>query len=316
MDGDQTTSGAYGPVVLIVNPGSTRAKKGLAGDAERMLRSRGPVEVMSTRAQGEAEGFARDAVAHGAGVVVGVGGDGTLNEIASGLVGSDVALAPLPAGSTNVFARGLGWPARGRAALATLEVALAQNTPTIEVVLGRIQAGDIDRLFLMNAGAGVDAEAVNLVEHHVWLKHRLRHAGFAMALVVAERRLTRAAGLDLSVDGGDPVHVGAVSVACGAPFAYLGPRALDLVPGARHDGSLAWLATERVRAVTVARAVSGAMRSGRHVGNRGLLHGSEAQSITLDAPGHPFAVQVDGEPLGRHEHVTLSTGPRLRVLVP
>lgn len=305
----------YRPVVLIVNPASTRARKGLAAEAERVLSGLGLVEVMMSGARGDGVSLARRAADQGAEVVVTVGGDGTVNEVAAGLAGTSVALAPLPAGSTNVFTRGVGWPARGKAALAAMSWQLAHGAPTREIVLGRIRAGDIDRPFSMNAGAGVDAEAVNIVENNPWLKHRLRHFGFAMAIAAAERRLARGQGLDISIDGNPPFHAGAAVAACGTPFAYLGPRAMDLVPGATHDGGLAWLAIDRVRAVTVVRAVAGAVRSGRHVTNAGILHGTGAREIALTSE-FPFAVQVDGEALGRHRDVILSTGPTIRVLSP
>lgn len=300
---------------LIVNPTSTRAKKGLAAAAEGALASRGLADVFVTRSHGDAERLARQAVAQGAGLVVTVGGDGTVNQVAAGLAGSSVVLAPLPAGSTNVFVRSLGWPAKGAVALERLKLAMAGGAATTEIVLGRIQADGIDRPFSMNAGAGVDAEAVNIVEAHPWLKHRLRQAGFAAAIAVAEQRLARGEGLDLRVDDAASVHVGAAVAACGTPFAYLGPRAMDLVPGASHDGGLAWLAIERVRAITVVRAVAGAMRGGRHVTLAGLLHGVGARRIELTADV-PFALQVDGEALGRHRHAILSSGARLRVLTP
>lgn len=308
-------SSASGPLVLIVNPASTRARKGLAQAAERALARHGPLEVMVTRGHGDAEDLARQAVVRGAGVVVAVGGDGTVNQVAAGLAGSAVALAPLPAGSTNVFARALGWPARGRSALAALDTLLGSGARVEEIVLGRVRAGDVDRPFVMNAGAGLDAEAVTFVEGHAWLKHHLRHLGYAMAVTVAERRLARGSGFDIRVNGGAPVHVGTAVVACGAPFAYLGLRALDLVPGARHDGGLAWLAIERVRAVTVAVAVMGATRGGRHVMRADMFHGVGAREIALTSET-AFSLQADGEPLGRHHQAVFSTGPRLRVLRP
>jgi diacylglycerol kinase family enzyme len=304
-----------GPVVLIVNPASTRARKGLARDAERVLAPLGLAEVMVTQGHGDAEDLARRAAALGAGVVVTVGGDGTVSQVAAALAGGSVALAPLPAGSTNVFARDLGWPARGDAALRDLAALLARGAEPVEVVLGRLRAGDVDRPFAVNAGAGVDAEAVDIVEAHPWLKRRLRHLGFALAAVAAERRLARGAGLEISVNGRPAVHVGAAVVACGAPYAYLGPRPLDLVPGAAHDGGLAWLGVERVRAVKVAAVVLGAVRGGRHVGRPGVLHGTGAREIVLTA-ATPFALQADGEPLGRHLRAVLSAGPRLWVLRP
>jgi diacylglycerol kinase family enzyme len=302
-------------ITLIVNPASTRARQGLGRDAERMLARHGLEAVFETQAHGGAEGLAGTAAAAGATLVVTVGGDGTVNQVAAALAGTHVALVPLPAGSTNVFTRALGWPKGGAEALAVLDRLLAEAREPEEIVLGRLRAEGIDRPFSMNVGVGVDAETVDIIETRPWLKHRLRHLGFALATVVAQRRLARGPGLDISVDGAAAVHVGAVAVACGSPYAFVGPLAFDLAPGARHDGTLAWIAVERVRALGVAAAGLGAARGGRHVRSPKVLHGTGAREIVLTA-AEPFALQSDGEALGRHTWATLTTGPTLRVLRP
>ena len=66
------------------------------------------VTTAETSRRGNATRLAQDAAAAGYDAVVVLGGDGTLNEAANGLAGSDTALATLPGGSTNVFARTLG----------------------------------------------------------------------------------------------------------------------------------------------------------------------------------------------------------------
>ena len=71
------------------------------------------VTLAETSRRGHATRLAQGAAAAGTEVVVVLGGDGTLNEAANGLAGTDAARsAPLPGGSTNVFARTIGLPER------------------------------------------------------------------------------------------------------------------------------------------------------------------------------------------------------------
>jgi lipid kinase YegS len=69
---------------------------------------------------GDARRFAADAVRRGSDAVVAVGGDGTLNDVLNGVMGSDVPLAIIPLGTANDFARQIGVPDDPRAALALL----------------------------------------------------------------------------------------------------------------------------------------------------------------------------------------------------
>ncbi|HEY7875101.1 MAG TPA: acylglycerol kinase family protein, partial [Actinomycetota bacterium] len=68
------------------------------------------LEVADTAARNHATELARDAVDRDFDAVLVFGGDGTINEAAQPLIGSDVALGILPGGSTNVMARSLGVP--------------------------------------------------------------------------------------------------------------------------------------------------------------------------------------------------------------
>jgi diacylglycerol kinase family enzyme len=68
------------------------------------------LEVVDTEARDHATELARDAVGRGFDAVLVFGGDGTMNEAAQAVVGSEVALGILPGGSTNVMARSLGVP--------------------------------------------------------------------------------------------------------------------------------------------------------------------------------------------------------------
>jgi len=82
------------------------------GDVRDYLEHRGwNTTIRETRAPLEATRLAREAAERGIEVVVAVGGDGTVNEVAAGLIETDTALGVLPVGTTNVWALQMHIPA-------------------------------------------------------------------------------------------------------------------------------------------------------------------------------------------------------------
>ena len=122
-------------------------RKALSADHE--------VTLAETTRRGHATRLAMGAAAAGTDVVVVLGGDGTLNEAANGLAGTDTALAPLPGGSTNVFARQLGLPDDPIGATGLLLEALDQDRCR-SIGLGVVNG----RYFLFHVGIGFDAAVV------------------------------------------------------------------------------------------------------------------------------------------------------------
>lgn len=302
-------------VALIVNPAATRVGPHLRDRAVQTLTPLGLFNVAETTRSGDGARLAGVAVADGATLVVAMGGDGTVNEVAYTLAGTSTALAVIPAGSTNVFARALGWPHPARLALPALATAL-RDPRFRDVTLGQIDFGGTHRVFCINAGTGLDADTIHLVEARPWLKTRLRHLGVGGATVVAAVRAARQARtISVVIDGAAPQELATLLVACGAPYAYLGSRPLDLVPGAMFDGRLRWVGFRSSGFTQAARAVGGALRGGRHIGRETVIDGWATRAIVISSD-RPVAVQADGEPLGWHTHVRMSPGPVLRVLVP
>ncbi len=137
-------------VLILFNPfaGQAYNLKQTLESAADIWRSKGwDVEVRPTKAPGDATLQARLAAEQGYDVVVAAGGDGTVNEVVNGLVGTRVALGVLPVGTVNIWARELGLP------MDLHRVANAFLTAQLEQIdVGK--AGE--RFFLLMAGIGFD----------------------------------------------------------------------------------------------------------------------------------------------------------------
>jgi len=269
---------------FIINP---IAGGGTIGAAERNARlalsiaegCRVPAEVFVTTHVGHARELARAAAGRGSRLVMAWGGDGTINEVASALVGSDVALGIVPAGSGNGLARELGVVMRPRHAIAD---ALHARPRTID-------AGELGgRVFVNTAGIGFDAHIASRFA-------TARRRGFLGYAGITARALTSYVSLQyrVAVDGGPPQQVRAVLLTI-ANSAQFGNGAI-IAPGARvDDGELDLvIVEERSRFRTVCalpRLFNGTADriSGCRI--------TRLQEVVVDADA-PLTFHVDGEPL-------------------
>jgi len=144
-------------VRAVLNPrAGLRARRAL--DALKSgLPSWDAIDVALTQGPGDASRLARESAERGDDAVLAVGGDGTVNEAASGLIGSRTALGVIPMGSGNGLARTLGVPLKPESALNALEHAVVRRMD-----VGRANGG----LFLNVAGAGFDAAVGEDFHHH------------------------------------------------------------------------------------------------------------------------------------------------------
>jgi len=137
---------------VIYNPrsGFLARRPDVLALVQRFVAERLPdASVVPTERGGHATALARQALAEGCGLVVSVGGDGTMNEVAQALIGTDAVLGLLPCGSGNGLARHLGIPLTLAAALELL----LTGQPRM------IDAGHADgRPFFVTAGLGFEAE--------------------------------------------------------------------------------------------------------------------------------------------------------------
>ena len=310
----EPASGPGHPIALLVNPASTAAHPGLAEMAERLLTPLGLCVVLTTRERGHAADLAREACTqHGALTVVTMGGDGTAAEAAGALIDTGATLAPIPAGSTNVFARTLGWPNGCEEALRLLARLLREGHQGEEMTIGRLVADGEERFFIVNAGAGIDAEATETVERHPRMKKRVGQLWFAGAIAVAAVRTRRSNGVHARIDDGAPFRLSSLNVACTRPYAYFGRRAFDLIPDAGHEGVIGWVGGTSRSLAGPAVAALGAFTGGWHLNSGLLAHGVSSVRIELES-AEGVALQADGEPLGRFRHVIFEPATGLRVM--
>ena len=170
---------------LITNPHSSHGVPDLT-EPLRILRANGwSVEVREKHHGGEASKIARKAAKDGCNVVVDCGGDGTLDEIVDGVMGTDVAVGTLPGGTENIWAHEAGISLR-------LDVAATQLASAVRhrVDVGRLTInGGKPRHFILFAGLGYDGA----LEAHVStpLKDRIGKAAIVLAGVEAVPALRR-----------------------------------------------------------------------------------------------------------------------------
>ncbi len=150
-------------ICLIVNPGAggyTSFQKMVRKAADRLVAAGHEVDRAETANRGDGQMLARRAADQGFEVAVAVGGDGTVNEVANGLAGTDTALAVLPAGTGNVYAAEMGIPIWGAlkpdAVFVGIDIILGGQQRRVD--LGRLKLEDgSSRYFLMWCGIGLDA---------------------------------------------------------------------------------------------------------------------------------------------------------------
>jgi diacylglycerol kinase family enzyme len=328
--------------LLIVNPHATSTTPLRRDVIVRALSSAVELEVVETRYRGHATSLASAARNNGLGLVLTLGGDGTVNEAVNGILaggpGHDAllsdsavndsavkdpvvisapaaslpALAPLPGGNANVFTRAIGLPADPVDAAGQILRALAEGRHRS---IGLGLAGD--RYFTFNAGLGLDAEVVRAVDGH---RARGRSASTALYVRMTMRQYYRVTdrrhpSLTLERAGhppSEPLFLGIVSNT--SPWTYLGRRPVYTNPQAGFDSGLDLFALRSMRPVSIFRTLRQMLSAERPPHGRSVLTLHDQAELTLRS-GRPVAFQVDGEYMGEHECVRfLSVPDALRII--
>jgi diacylglycerol kinase family enzyme len=304
----------------------------LAGQVVRDLGTSLDLRTAQTRYRGHARDLATAAAGQGHDLVVVFGGDGTINEVVNGLMAAPArpAIAAIPGGGGNVFARTLGVPLDPVAAAQHIVAAAAAGTRRT-IGLSRAQAvvsrpdgcaQAEDRYFTFSAGLGLDAEVVADVERARASGQRARQS---LYMRTALRRYYTATdrskpALTLHMPGRPEVpglFMGVVTNS--SPWTFVGNHPVLPVP---HDGRDSYLksgldvfALRRLRTLTTLGALHQMLHANSNPPTGPDVLSAQALTQLTFSADRPIAFHIDGEYLGEIEQVAFNFVPdALRVV--
>ncbi|MEN3315126.1 MAG: hypothetical protein V7605_1360 [Acidimicrobiaceae bacterium] len=301
-------------VRLIVNPAASSVTAKSIAKVRAALVDHDVSEVTTT-ARDHATELAREAAGQVDAVVV-LGGDGTVNEAANGLLGagSDTALAPLPGGSTNVFVRTMGLPRKAGPAARVVATALEQGS------VRRIPIGVANgRYFLFHVGIGFDAAVVAQVERRSELKRTIGQAIFVYAAFATWFRHYDRTRARFRLEGPDGGGVDGYFAIClnTNPYTYLGVRPFNVAPGATGEHGLTAVTLTTFGVATLLGVTARALGKGDRVARHRAVDLRRDQARVVVQGHGPVPWQADGDYLGEVDQLVLTQADeRLPVVVP
>ncbi|WP_420110338.1 diacylglycerol/lipid kinase family protein [Mycolicibacter arupensis] len=311
--------------VLIVNPNATSTTPAGRDLLAHALKSRLELTVVHTDYHGHASEIGQAACRDGVDLVIAHGGDGTVHGVVNGMLGKPGSVPPpnlpavavVPGGSANVFARSLGIAADPIAATNQLIELINPPGGPVWRRIGLIDCGE--RWSVLNAGMGVDGEVVAAVEAEREKGHvvtPLRYIRAAVPAVLASTRrpptLTLRVGDDPPIEG---VHL--VFVSNCAPWTYADDRSVWTNPDTTFESGMGVFATTSMKVLPTLRLVRQMLSKRPKLRAKQLIRDDDVAILRVDAGDTPIATQIDGEYLGTRTTMTFRAVPdALSVVAP
>ena len=293
-------------MLIIVNPYATTVSDRLKNLVVYALQGRYSVEAVDTQARNHATELTREAAGEGYDVVVAFGGDGTVNEAANGLRGTDTPLTVLPGGSTNVYCRTMGIPEDVVDATEHL-LRMADDFQPRQVDVGLMNG----RAFVSSSGIGLDASVVERVDSHPKTKARLGEYYFTYAAIATFNRKYLVKPPKMRVEAGGATFDGVTSIVqVSDPYTYFASRPIricrDVSP---TDGRLGAVVLQRATPLQIPTVLARVFSSNPDTvaKHRQIASLSQLDRISIStADGRPLPVQVDGDHVGDYEQIEYS----------
>ena len=301
-------------MLVIVNPYASTVSDRLKNLVVYALRGSYQVHAVETEARDHATELCRDAARKGYDVVVAFGGDGTVNEAANGLVGSNTPLTCLPGGRANVYCRILGIPVDLVDATEAL-LRLADDWRPRRVDLGYMG----ERKFLFSAGIGLDGSVVEKVDAHPRMKQRFGEWYYASTAVRTFNRRYLLNPPRLEADLGEEQIRGVTVVVQNAtPYTFFGERPVELSEGATlTSGDLAGIVLRRANPLDIPTLLWRALaRRPRFVRHRQVSPFTGLQRLRVHSSDErPLPLQVDGDYIGEAPEADFGVLPQSLLVV-
>lgn len=269
-------------ITFIINPISgTKQKREIPGLIADIFHGSGiDPEIVYTERAGHATEIAAQKAKDGVDVVVAVGGDGTVNEVAKALVYTDTALGIVPCGSGNGLARHLGIPMNRKKAISLF---LTGGIETIDH--GKING---DRLFFCSCGVGFDA-LVSWKFAHAAKRGLMTYCSIAFK----ENFKYKPETYTLKTDTGEEITDKAFVIACGNAAQY-GNDAFIAPHASAQDGLLD---ITLIQPINVCNAVSLAYKLfAKKIDTHKKVHVLRCHKLTLIREKEGV-MHFDGEPI-------------------
>ena len=250
-------------------------------------------DVLLTKESGDARRFAQQAVEEGVDVVAANGGDGTVMEVAHGVMGSQVPMGILPGGTANLVSVELGIPKDLQKAA---QVIAAETSVVKRVDVGRIG----DDYFLLRVGLGIAAEKVKLADRE--MKDRFGLAAYSIAGVKAILG-AKQARYRFNFDG-EVIEENGITCLIDNAGNMGRPEFRAAKNISMCDGVLDVILIHDISVKSIATSLSGI--AGRDIDSSKVFHWQAAR-IEIDVDP-PMDIQIDGELRGQTP-LTIETIP-------
>ncbi len=313
--------------VLIVNPNATSTTPAGRDLLAHALESRVDLVVAHTDRAGHAVEIAEAAHRDGVEVIIVHGGDGTVNEVVNGLLGQPgqnrpaadalPALAVVPGGAANVFARALG----------ISPDPIEATNQLVDLLDGYRRGGSWRRIGLMDcgerwavftAGMGVDGDVVAAVEAQ---RAKGRKVTAARYIRIATREMLTKVGaaplLTVHLPNREPVEgVYFAFVSNASPWTYANRRPIYTNPDTTFEGGLGIFAVTTMNVLANLAVVRRMWSKNPDIKGKNLIREDDLAWVRITA-AEPIACQSDGDFLGMRTEMTFTSVPdALNVVAP